>query len=424
MAEETFLSDDFLGQLMGVGEVDLLVGIPTHNHAKTIGTLVQTIEECLVQTFPRERVVIVNADGGSRDDTQGVLLRAASQQHKNSRGLTTLRTMHRISTRYASSPAPVLALRTILAAAELLRTKACAIISPENSQQACGWVANLLRPAFQEQFDFVAPLYSRHKYDGLLARNLLYPMSRAVFGKRIRELHSGEFGFSGRLASHCLSQTVWQEEVVRESPEYWMAITAVSGGFRCCQSYLGPKARPDITPDIVAAIRQTVGTLFWCLESQSNFWMDHVGSESVPTFGPDHELMSAPVRVNRKMLFEMFRSGIADLEEILGSVLHADTFAEIKQLAATDGGFHYRNDLWAKTLYEFAASYHHGALNRDHLIQALVPLYRGKIHSFLLQHHESSSEQMETETENLCLEMESKKPYLVELWKTNSEVKS
>ena len=158
MAEETFLSDDFLRQLMNVGEVDLLVGISTHNHAQTIDRLVQTVEECFVHSFPRERCVIILADGGSRDDTMGAMLRATSPEHKSSRGLTSLRTLHRISTRYADTPQPSLALRTILAAAELLRAKACAVISPDNPNLSCGWVGNLLRPSYREEYDFVAPL--------------------------------------------------------------------------------------------------------------------------------------------------------------------------------------------------------------------------------------------------------------------------
>ena len=69
MAEEILLSDDFLRQLMGVGEVDLLVGIPSHNDANTIGTTVALVEESFRQSFTRDRVVIVNVDGGSRDGT-------------------------------------------------------------------------------------------------------------------------------------------------------------------------------------------------------------------------------------------------------------------------------------------------------------------------------------------------------------------
>jgi glucosylglycerate synthase len=425
LAEETFLSDDFLRQLMNVGEVDVLVGISTHNHAQTIGEHVRIIEECFVHSFPRERCVIILADGGSRDETTEAMLRTPPPTPKSARGITSLRTLPRISTRYADAPQPALALRTILAAAELLRAKGCAVISPDNPNLSCGWIGNLLLPAYREKFDFVAPLYSRHKYDGLLTRNLLYPMTRALFGLRVREMASGEFGFSGRLAEHCLNQDVWREPIIQDRPENWMAITAVSSGFRCCQSYLGQKIRPSSPQDVVAAVRQTVGTLFWCLESLPDVWTERAGSEAVPTFGPDHELTLEPFPVNRERLFEMFRGGVSDLDKILASVLSADVQGEIRKLASLDGAaFHYRNDLWAQTLQDFAASYHHGVLNQDHLVQALVPLYRGRIYSFLLQHDESSPDEIEIDTENLCLELENRKPGLVELWKSKSEVKS
>jgi hypothetical protein len=290
LAEETFLDDNFLRQLMSVGEVDLLVGIPSHNNAKTIGQTVITIEESFQQNFVRDRVVIVNVDGGSRDGTCDVVLNAPSPKSQNSRGLTTLRTLHRITTRYANQPLRGAAFRAILTAADLLRAKACAIILPETTNFTAARVKSLLQPAYRENFDFVAPLYSRPKHDGLLARNVLYPMGRAAFGRRIRELNSGELGFSSRLAAHCLNLDLWREESVRTSPESWMAVTAISSGFRCCQSFLGPKAHSVASSgtDIVTAVRQAVGTLFWCLESQQSFWMGRAGSEPVPTFGPEH----------------------------------------------------------------------------------------------------------------------------------------
>jgi hypothetical protein len=427
LAEETFLTDDFVRQLMSVGEVDLLVAIPSHNNAKTIGHTVETVEESFQQNFVRDRVVIVNVDGGSRDGTSEVALNTLPPRNANPRGLTSLRTIHRIATRYADAPSQGLALRTILAAADLLRAKACALISPTTSNLTCGWVANLLEPVYRQNFDFVAPLYSRHQYEGLLARNLLYPMSRAIFGRRIRELHADEFGFSGRLASLCLNQDVWHEEAIRAWPEAWMAITAISSDFRCCQSFLGPKLHSAASSgtDIVATIRQTVGTLFWCLEAQQSLWMDRSGSEPVPTFGPDHELTSEPVRLNRKRILEMFRSGVSELEPILKSILAPETHAEIQRIATLDDrNFRYAVELWARTLYEFAASYHHAVLNRDHLIQALVPLYRGRIYSFLVEHQDSSPEEMEADCENLCLELERQKPFLIEKWKARSEVKS
>jgi hypothetical protein len=420
LVEETFLDDNFLRQLMSVGEVDLLVGIPSHNNAKTISQTVKTIEESFQQNFGRERVVIVNVDGGSRDGTSDMVLNTQSLRNPNSRGLSSLRTSHRISTRYANQPSRGAAFRTILAAADLLRAKACAVISPEISNLSAEWVKSLLQPAYRESFDFVAPLYSRPKHDGLLARNLVYPMGRAVFGRRIRELNSGELGFSGQLAGHCLNLDVWREETIRTSPEAWMAITAISSGFRSCQSFLGPKAHSLTSSgtDIVTAVRQAVGILFWCLESQQSFWMERNGSESVPTFGPEHELTSEPVRVNRKRIFDLFLSGAAELSDLLKSILTPETHAELRRIATQDDReFRYKDDLWVRTLCEFAASYHHAAIDRDHLIQALVPLYRGRIYSFLQEHHDSSPEDIEAHSENLCQEFERQKAYLVERWK-------
>jgi len=52
LAEESYLTDDFLRQLVNVGEVDILVGLPTHNNAQTIGSIVQTIQSGILRGFP------------------------------------------------------------------------------------------------------------------------------------------------------------------------------------------------------------------------------------------------------------------------------------------------------------------------------------------------------------------------------------
>jgi hypothetical protein len=259
----------------------------------------------------------------------------------------------------------------------------------------------------------------RSRFQGLLARDLLYPMSRAVFGQRIRELYSDEWGFSGRLASQCLERDVWQEEAVRTRPEAWMAILATGTGLKCGQYFLGPKTvSPSATgPDIVDAIRQTVGNFFWCMETNQGYWMGRSNSQSVSTFGPEHELSADGIPPSQDKMFDLFRSGVNELEPILASILTPDTHAQINAIALSDRAkFRFASELWVKTLYEFAASYHHAVLNRDHLVQALVPLYRGRVYSFLLEHANSSAEAMEAQSEILCQEFERQKPYLVERW--------
>jgi hypothetical protein len=69
-----------------------------------------------------------------------------------------------------------------------------------------------------------------------------------------------------------------------------------------------------------------------------------------------------------------------------------------------------------KTIYEFAASYHHSVMNREHLLQALTPIYRGRICSVVLESQRADAEQIERRIEALGQEYEKLRPQLVEEW--------
>ncbi len=418
MAEETFLTDDFLRQLISVGEVDVLVGVLTHNNAKTIGSIVETIQTGILTFFPRERAAIINADGGSRDGTPELVVSAAIGDARRSSNLYALRTLHSISTQYASTPASGTALRTILAAAELLRAKACAVISPESTQITTDWLAALLRPIYAEQFDLVLPTYRRHRFDGILLTNLLYPMTRALYGLRIREPYALEFAFSGRLGSQFLAQNAWHDEVAQAGSETQFTLSAIAGGYRICQSFLGSKEQVERrSADLVPAMRQTVGVLFSSLEPNFSLWNTKTGSQPIPTTGAEQEFSLEPLRVNRKRLREMFSTGVAELESVFQSILSSSTLAELQRIAGLEeSSFCYSAELWVKTVYEFAVAYHKLVISRDHIIQALAPLFRGRAFTFLMENRNGSASDVANNVEDLCLEFERQKPYLLEKW--------
>jgi hypothetical protein len=418
LAEESILTDEFLRQLIDVGEADVLVGVPTYNNAATVGQVVQTIRAGLLKYFPRERAVIVNADGGSRDQTPELVRGASINDLQHSTDLTALRTLHSISAEYAGGPATGTALRTILASAELLRVSACAVVSPESTTIEPEWIERLLRPVYKGNFDFVTPLYRRHKFDGLLMRNLVYPMTRAFYGKQVREPYAAEFSFSGQLASHFLGQEIWTHEVGQAGTEIALTISAITGGFRLAQSFLGAKPHVDArAADLVAAMRQTVGALFWSLEPNFSIWSAKSDSQPIPTLGAAQEVTLEPLRINRKRLFSMFRSGVAELEPVLKSILSPPTLTELQRISALEeDDFLFGDELWARTIYEFAASYHKAVISRDHVVQALAPLYRGRAFTFLVENREASGEQVEQNVEDFCMTCERLKPSLLELW--------
>ena len=92
MAEETLLTDEFLRQLINVGEVDILVGLPTHNNAKTIGPIIEAIQAGILKCFPRERAVIINADGGSQDGTKDLVVGTSIDDMRKGSKMYALRT--------------------------------------------------------------------------------------------------------------------------------------------------------------------------------------------------------------------------------------------------------------------------------------------------------------------------------------------
>jgi hypothetical protein len=419
LEDEAFLTDDFLRQLINVGEVDILVGLPTHNNAKTIGSIVHTIRSGILQAFPRERVVIIDADGGSRDGTPELVTGISIDDVRPASNLYALRTLHSISTKYASSPASGVALRTILAAAELLRAKACIVMSPESANIESEWLSKLLRPIYRDGFDLVTPTYRRHKFEGLLMTNLLYPMIRALYGVRIREAYTPEFGFSSRLGSQFLGQNNWNDGTGGAGVELRFTLAAITGGYRICQSFLGEKDRIERhAADLVPTLRQTVGTLFSALEPDFPVWSAVAGSQPVPTVGSEQEVLLEPMRINRKRLREMFSTGVAELESVFRSILSPSTLTELQRIARPGEEFHYSAELWVRTAYEFAASYQKSVISRDHIIQALAPLFRGRAFTFLMENRNGSANDVENSIESLCLEFERLKPYLLEMWKS------
>ena len=168
---------------------------------------------------------------------------------------------------------------------------------------------------------------------------------------------------------------------------------------------------------MVAVMRRTVGTLFSSLDNHYPLWSTIAGSQPVSTLGAQAEVIPEVARINRKQLHEMFVTGVAQLGPVFQSILSAATLLELQRIATLGvGEFNYPAEVWARTVFEFAASYHKSVINRDHIVQALVPLYRGRTLSFLLDNRDGSGEDMERNVESLCAEFERLKPYLLELW--------
>ncbi len=417
---ENFLSAELLKRLEEIGDADIVVGIPSYNNARTIGHVVRACSAGLAKYFPNRKSVLINSDGGSKDGTPEVVLKAELEteslllvaSHK-------VNPIQRISTAYHGVPGKGSAFRAIFAVAKRLNAKACVVVDSDLRSIAPHWIDLLASPVLEREFDFIAPYYLRHKYDGTITNGIIYPMTRALFGKRVRQPIGGDFGFSGRLAARYLEKDVWESDVARFGIDIWMTLTAIAEGFRIGQSYLGAKLHDAKDPgaDLTSMFRQVVGSIFGLMETYEHVWKSVQGSEPVPMFGFPFDVGVDPISVNVERMIRAYCQGVKDLQEIYEMVLQKQTREGLARCAClSPAEFRLPDELWVHVIYEFAAAYRGRRIDRQHLMESLVPLYLGRTASFVIEVRDSDAAQVEERIEQLCAVFEAQKPYLMERW--------
>jgi len=416
---EVLLSEGAQEAVKKIGKAEILVGIPSYNNAKTIGHVVRMVSAGLARYFPQVRSVIVNSDGGSRDGTPEVVEQVLGGNPATP-AVSSAPPIEKIVTPYQGIPGKGSAFRTIFKIAEELGVTACAVFDADLRSITPEWVEMLIKPVYEGSFDYVAPLYRRHKYDGTITNSIVYPLTRALYGKRIRQPIGGDFGFSGRLAAHYLSKDVWETDVARFGIDIWMTTTAIAEGYRVCQAFLGAKVHDPKDPgtDLAAMLMQVVGSVFTLMEEHQTLWQQVRKSEPVPTFGALHEVSVEPVQVNVERMVKALRQGLRDLLPVWEIILSPETLSELLPLGLKDlEEFRFPPDLWVRVIYDFALAYHERVLHREHLLKSLTPLYLGRTASFVMETRASTAAEVEESIEALCERYEAMKPYLVGRWR-------
>ncbi len=406
-------------QLQAIGRADILVGIPSFNNARTIGHVVKAVQAGLAKYFPEHKAVLVNSDGGSRDGTMEMVNQAVVEDFHSLLVRHRVEPFHKIVMPYSGIPGKGSAFRAIFELADSLQARACAVVDSDLRSITPEWMELLLKPVLDEEFDFVAPQYHRHKYDGTITNSIIYPLTRALYGKRLRQPIGGDFGFSGRLARHYLGKDVWQTDIARYGIDIWMTSEALANGFRTAQAFLGAKIHDAKDPgaDLSSMLVQVVGSAFSLMADYHDVWKGVQGSESVPQFGFQYTVGLENVNVDVGRMLAVFRDGVRELEAIWQAVLGRGDLDALAVLAAVPGSqFRFPPSLWTRIIYDYALAYRKKSLSREHLLKSLVPLYLGKTAAFILEAAEMGQEEAEAEIEKLCLEFERGKPHLVGSW--------
>ncbi len=386
MPSRSALDDQLRRDVARIGRADVVVGIPSFRNPATIGHVASTVARGLREHFGSSRVAIVNADGGSEDGTPDRAREGAGD-------------VPLASGRYVGPSGKGSAFRAIFEAAGVLGARACAVVDSDLRSITPEWIARLVGPVVRDEADYVTPLYARHKHDGTITNTVAYPLTRALYGLRVRQPIGGEFGFRADLAPVFLAQDVWAGDVARFGIDIFMTTTALARGSRVVQAFLGAKVHDPKDPaaDLGPMFTQVVGTLFRLAARYEDVWTAVAGSRPAPVVGEIAPVEPEPIGADPARLRAKLAATAGEYEQAWAEVLSEPVPATLDP------------DSWARVVFDFLAAALRDPDSCERLARALLPLYYARVADFLDEARDLTTAQAEDLVEAGALAMEKEK---------------
>jgi len=365
MAYDTALRGYTAKRIEEIESADILVGVPCYNNQKSIEHVIQMVTHGLAKHYKDQKSAILIADGGSTDDTREV-----------AREFEIKPWQEKIISIYRGPAGKGSAFRSVFEAAKRLKVKACMVVDSDLRSITSDWVKYLLEAILEKGYQYVSPVYSRYKYDGTITNNIVYNLTRALYGLRIRQPIGGDFAFDGNLAVNYIEQDVWDTDVARYGIDVWMTTNAITSNFKICQSNLGVKIHDakDPAESLGPMFRQVVHTLFVLMEQHEAEWKAVRGSRTVPMFGLEKVMEPEPIPVDLGRLVMEYKTGFRQLKGLYRDIFCPECFEELKRCATmAKTKFIMPLSTWVQVLYETAAAFHSWTHNRTQLVNLVTP---------------------------------------------------
>jgi glycosyltransferase involved in cell wall biosynthesis len=410
----TAMRDYARRQIEQLGNADIVVGIPSYYSDESLDHVIRMVAEGLDHFYPEKRSLIIVADGGSTDDTREVA-QSVDNHHFNMDILVTI---------YRGIPGKGSAFRAIFEAAKYLQASAVGLFDSDLKSIKPGWVRNIIDPVLNG-YDFVAPDYSRYKFDGTITNTIAYNLTRALYGVNIRQPIGGDFGMSRVMVNHCLDQDVWDTDIAKFGVDIWLTITAITGGFRICQAKLGAKIHGEKDPaaDLGPMFREVVGTIFTLLGKNKTYLEKVKETINTPIFGEAIGEEPEAFEVNLEPLIQYFRIGFKNFGSVWANIIEEKDYITIKKLAKSRSlkKFNLPTETWVRIVYRYAEHFCRAERQRFKILDTLIPLYNARVASLIMILMEKNHAEAEEFYDGQAQVFESKRNYLIELLKNNNK---
>lgn len=405
---ETTLGDDAWSRIHEIGSADILIGIPSHRNGRTIGEVVRAIAEGIATYFPRQRVVVMNADGGSSDNTTRHVLETPMPEN-----------VEKLVTVYVGTMGKGTAVRAIFEAAAALEVQACAVIEARAPGITPQWLPTLIHPIL-DGYDLAVACYQRSAYSAALSDNLAYPLLRLFYNADLREPLAGEFSIAGDVAAEMAGHDIWETDVSRFGINIWLMIQAIVEQKRVAQVDLGYRGETSGEPGLLqdARLLHTIGTLFRSLSVHRKVWQKEAPAQVIPFHGGRCPDRSVPCRACVEELFHAFRQGRKHYLQEWRQVLLPSTLQAVEALASqpSPDTFQFPLPLWVRVALEFAVVYNRGEGDPDKVAEALLPLFYGRAATYVRQTEGMTPAEREQVVQEIVEAFIAAKPFFLKYW--------
>lgn len=398
MVELQDLPQNSREQMEEIGSAEVVIGVVDANSAEKVESVMGVVRKGLAALAMRVRGVVLHSFG----EVHGTPERTRESLHALSYPLI--------------EGDPIRTYRAVSTVAANLGAHACAVIFSDSETLSPQWVYHLIRPVLELDFDLVTPCYDHHKYEALLTSSIVYPFMRALYGKQIHHPLGPDFGFSARMIDRLVDAN-WGPG--RNRGPGSITGLAVRAGMEICEAHVGLRRFPAADwMDLSSMISQMLSPVFQEAEQDPSFWQRMRGSKAVPAFGERVFVVEDTSVVDVRRMLESFQLGCRSLPEIWGLVLPPKTLLELRRLGLSElDRFRMPDELWARLVYDFALGCHIKAINKDHLLRSMTPLFLAWVASYALEMEHIGPIAVEERLERLCVAFESVKPYFVSRWR-------
>ncbi len=309
--------------------------------------------------------------------------------------------------------------RAVLSLAESLKARICIVLGSDLAGLAAHAIQLFTYAVLDRQCGLAMPIYPAAKYDGLINSGILSPLSRALYGKRVRYPLAFDFAASGSLCGQ-LARISSPHDGAANSL-LWPVTVATTQSAQIPVGQVHVDVRHRVATDgleLSAVLGQLTGSLFHEMDLCAAHWQRVRGSQATPVWGNASDGEPDGQAIGVQPMLDSFRLGSTNLDEVWRLLLPPNTLLELRRLTRLSSEqFRMPDDLWAGIVYDFALAWRLRTISRVHLLGALTPLYLGWVASWVLEVSRMTSAESEQRLERFARAWEEKKPYLLSRWR-------